>query len=432
MTTRLHLSTEWERSDARLPLLKRSWARISIGVDGVPITRLIDTETGGFRDAVYGAAWPLAAWLVTNWWTLFNEGQRTTNASIREAHAEDLRWFHRHNLISAQEASALPDLSIFRDGERVVLRWHADAATRPERGIRFIESGMAVVTPAEWTEAVARFVEATLHQCSAQAHDPECQAVREDWVQTRKLTGVDLLVAERAARLGLDPFDADDLTPDIDTTLRELRLRPKLADDLLEIAAPDDLRRAVPEVEAALTQVMPNGARGRAHSFASPAKQAGLPFRAGYDRARKTRADLGIGNAPRLDIGQLHVSAAQLDHLDTQGLVGVLGWAGSDYVLGMARRSPRAERFALARAAFLAPPVDAGFDGRLVTDSLSWEQAASRAFAAELLAPAAALRERLGKVADDSTVASLADEFDVAERVIEHQIENHRLAVLAT
>lgn len=57
-----------------------------------------------------------------------------------------------------------------------------------------------------------------------------------------------------------------------------------------------------------------------------------------------------------------------------------------------------------------------------------WSQRASRAFAAELLAPAEELAARAtGRVTYDQ-VAELASEFQVSQMVIEHQLTNHRIA----
>jgi len=67
----------------------------------------------------------------------------------------------------------------------------------------------------------------------------------------------------------------------------------------------------------------------------------------------------------------------------------------------------------------------------LLTRTNTDEQAATRAFAAELLAPASSLRDRLGdrvgQRIDDEEVQELADVFDVSEWLIEHQIRNHDL-----
>jgi len=60
-------------------------------------------------------------------------------------------------------------------------------------------------------------------------------------------------------------------------------------------------------------------------------------------------------------------------------------------------------------------------------------QQQSRAFAAELLAPAELIRPRLvGDEVSQEQVGDLAAEFDVSPYVIEHQIQNHRLALLAS
>ena len=64
---------------------------------------------------------------------------------------------------------------------------------------------------------------------------------------------------------------------------------------------------------------------------------------------------------------------------------------------------------------------------RLLTRANDWQQSASRAFAAELLAPAAALSGRLANACAWDQQGQLADEFQVSPMVIAHQIENHGL-----
>jgi Zn-dependent peptidase ImmA (M78 family) len=62
---------------------------------------------------------------------------------------------------------------------------------------------------------------------------------------------------------------------------------------------------------------------------------------------------------------------------------------------------------------------------RLVTDAFSWEQKASRAFAAELLAPRRVLAERIStSSADSDAIESLSREFKASTIVIERQLEN--------
>ena len=86
------------------------------------------------------------------------------------------------------------------------------------------------------------------------------------------------------------------------------------------------------------------------------------------------------------------------------------------------------ERFLLARSLFLEANSMV-VERRLVTSSHTWDQRASRAFAAELLAPADALRDRInGNSVSSRDVAQYADEFMVDPVLIERQLENHALA----
>ena len=77
---------------------------------------------------------------------------------------------------------------------------------------------------------------------------------------------------------------------------------------------------------------------------------------------------------------------------------------------------------------FFTPEATTPDPPRLLTRADSWPQRASRAFAAELLAPAAELRGRVGGQVTYEGVGELAREFGVSEMVVAHQLENHGIA----
>ncbi|MDP1590812.1 MAG: hypothetical protein Q8M07_23865, partial [Prosthecobacter sp.] len=69
----------------------------------------------------------------------------------------------------------------------------------------------------------------------------------------------------------------------------------------------------------------------------------------------------------------------------------------------------------------------------LLTKSHRDRQRANRAFAAELLAPSAGIKQLLGKtMPGEEDIAWLAEHFGVSDRVVRHQIENHRIATIVT
>ena len=114
----------------------------------------------------------------------------------------------------------------------------------------------------------------------------------------------------------------------------------------------------------------------------------------------------------------------------SSSLHAVVDYGVGDVPVLAAHSSPSqtSERFLLARSLCLQARSP-GSERRLVTSSHTWDQRASRAFAAELLAPADALRQRIrDQAVSTREVAQYADEFLVSPTLVERQLENHALA----
>jgi hypothetical protein len=92
-------------------------------------------------------------------------------------------------------------------------------------------------------------------------------------------------------------------------------------------------------------------------------------------------------------------------------------------------RSVRQQRFRMCRTAYLA--WRAGSEGEFAaTPADTWRQQASRAFAAELLAPAQLLKARYGKTGLNShTVERVANEWLCPAQIIVHQAKNNGIEV---
>ena len=93
-------------------------------------------------------------------------------------------------------------------------------------------------------------------------------------------------------------------------------------------------------------------------------------------------------------------------------------------------RKDTSVRFSLCRALYeFLSGADAA--PALVTRTHSDRQKRNRAFAAEFLAPSSGLRQRIhGSSLGVEGIEELAEQFGVSSTVIEHQIQNHRLARL--
>ena len=98
----------------------------------------------------------------------------------------------------------------------------------------------------------------------------------------------------------------------------------------------------------------------------------------------------------------------------------------------LGKRNEQAKVFTLCRSLseYLTSTLH---EPQLVTRARSDRQKRNRAFAAEFLVPADALRKELPtKIVNDEDIDDLAIEFGVSSALVRHQLANHDLARVAT
>ena len=433
----LEFRVEWEDAPGVAdPLLRETWARLEFRLDGRPLTRYWSDGTRSLRDGVYGSVFPLAEWFANQWWFLLHEGPRHPFAAItgvrRAPTSIDLRrWLARHNLLMCREGMAYPDLTIFRQDRRVALSWSADPTSATTPG-RFIDEGMVVVDHAVAEAALDSFVTTVLDRVQGVASESATE-LRELWAAIRESTRGERSVCERLAMLGLDPY-AEDADEDIISTIETLSFPDAVVTDLLSATTP----KAIGDDVAATTALLDELHQCPADPHETPRirlqTRSTRPYEIGYARAASLRRHLDLKDeqpVPDLDrllaraLGQRPVQVWQTrDRANVEAAVKVNGSAA----IAATQRAESGRRFLLGRALHHWLFVTEGTAPRLLTRGQDWSQAASRAFSAELLAPARALAARLGDGADwGERQEELAREFNVHPYVIAHQLTNHRL-----
>ena len=447
---------EWQDAPGvRDTVLARTWCRLVIEAGGRLVTQAIDSRSESVRGGVYGSAFPLGRWIVENWWFLLNESYRfPARYSSRElARApRDRVWAQRHSLLAAREGGALPDLALHRDDERkVVARWAPDGGGSDHPSLCFTGEGEEHLEMADAERGLAEAVEAVLDRLEG-FEEPEVGAFREDWAAITGATEQERNLCVWSARLGIDPFDPEDLTDELAEALPELvaGLEAPLRDDLLDAERPQTLHGDIEWLRRAESLAADAGSAGHREFDPSSLPEAtpaasnvhvNTAHGLGYACAAAVRRHLSPadGHAPIGDMDEILVR---------------LGWARAP-----SRTAPRAEgpleaalersgngapvavisdtarvgnrfgnRFKLARAIFLRHFGRDRTGRRLVTEAHTREQRASRAFAAEFLAPAAGLSRRIGDRVSRDEIDDLAHHYGVNPFVIDHQIQNHRLA----
>ena len=400
-------------------LSRHTMAALSIEADGVIVTSVLDRSSRSLRDHVVVPLVHVAEWLAGNWWHLFHEVENT---------GEQKPDFEcRHNLAFAGNGFVLPSLTMVPAPERIRLRWqrHEPAHAR----IEFIGEGEASVEPAELEAQFRDLVDAVLEML--RSHGLSLETLDREWATINALDPDEREFSRAAALLGVDPFDVPDALADAIVKFWE-HADPSIRDDALSAASANSL----PDVGRWLSRALEdleetaNGSGWADARRALPRLSAAEPWRQGYDLARSVRCQLGIGGDGRFDFDRngsmaLHFHERPSPATRIQGLV-----AADAPACVVAPRSESGRRFLQARA--LGDYLGRSEPGPAILSSLATDrQARSRAFAAELLAPAESLRRRLGSsLVEPEQVDELGHEYGVSTEVIRRQIENHGLATV--
>lgn len=441
----LALGVEWEDAPGVTDAaLAQTWARLEIDISGACVTRLLDHRSRGERSGVYGSLFPLAEWIVENWWSLLNEAPQGQILSARGIGARGRAWMRRHDLLTARAGGSLPDLVFARDGEHIVATWTEDPPDAVDRPVRFLAAGQARLGRHEVEQALGGLVNVVISRLEGVEGDAPAR-LRADWSEIARSQQEERVLCERAARLGLDPYDREEVTDEIASALeRGFDLPVTVLDDFLDAASRRRLAETASAVRRALAAVTDRKgpvldvAALRAKLSSLPAD--GAPYRAGYHLAAEVRSKI-LGLEPDEPIVDLQATIAdrmlwddamsEVKDLTTSSVRGLVGLSSTGTAhLALRPASRQSRRFQLSRAIHEILTGRCAAGPRLLTEAATSAQAAGRAFAAELLAPAAALRLRVEEVVTEDQIDELATEFDVSDLVILHQLQNHGIAEL--
>lgn len=422
-TAQLRFAFDWESVDesVRSPELRATWARTEIWIGDRCATVAEDLVSGSVRRSVVAPLYPVAEWIVYNWWLLRFDGRQTS--ALTDS---------RRSVRSAGDGFVWPPIGFVPRDPVCSVEWTVRPPTRGEP-IRYLASGTALIEQADFLAALTNLVEAVLLRLAeAGISDTPLHA---EWDALNSLDAEEVEFCEMAARLGLDPLaegvDLSDSIEEVYSTV-DVALRVDFFDavesDALRgasdwMANSMELSRSAAAEEEGLFTI---GVVTDAMATIGPRRAASIPWERGYEVARVVRADLGMAATEALELlpVSIRVSPGQ-----SGGLFGV-GARGSQIdssALVLARQpGVPAARFAAARALWHAGATGPG-SGYLLTKARTASQQSGRAFAAELLAPAAGIQELFDgdpSNAAPEDLSELAEHFGTSSWVISYQVDN--------
>ena len=438
----LRFRIEWQEAPGvRVGVLARTWGRLVIEAGGRLVTQAVDYRSESLRGGIYGSVLPLCQWVLENWWFLLNESYRfpVPHAARELAKSpNDRSWVQRHSLLAAGEGGALPDLMIFRDDRAVVARWTPDNEDSVHPFLRFTGSGEVQMDPAEAEHDLSELVREVLDRLAG-LEDPDAKSLQEEWAAVLASMQSERELCEWSARLGLDPYNADELTEEIADVLsgRIPSLKGSIRNDLLDAGHALSLQEDLEWLNRAHSAALDAGAPTTAEARLTRETDARTAHELGYACAKATQRHLfgPDGQEPVGDmddllrrLGWAQSPSRTVDVQPKGRLEAVLERSDEGGSVAVAHNEDAAgNSFRLARAAFLRHFGSDQAGRRIVTKAYTAEQRASRAFAAELLAPAADIARHIGEQVAPNEIDQLAQHYKVSSFVVSHQIQNHRL-----
>lgn len=430
---KLRFDLEWTDSEGISgPELSATWASLRILADDSAVTWIHDARAQTTREHVFIPLYPLAEWLVTNWWFLHHE---STNP-LKE---QDPRFLSRHVVAAGREGYAFPYLTVLPSGSWTHLSWKRGRP--PWTRIEFLAEGEMRIESEQFRARCADLIDQVVRRLDAL--DVGGTHLQEEWSAIQSADSEEFAFCSAAARLGWDPYAMEESKQAVVLKLAD-QVQRSVFDEALSALDPKFLQEGCTAITDAIVDSKSQGLLlERFHvervDVLTEATD-GLPWEVGYQWARTLRRDLDLDGTPIPTIGalaecigeapDLFESRTPIPRLQRAALIdGVVTRTDERKpALGFRDLSASRAKFHLCRAlveVLASPSTDT-----LITKAHSERQQRNRAFAAEFLAPSAGLQQRLNgrRAVDADDVDELAVVFGVSSLVVEHQIRNHQLA----
>jgi hypothetical protein len=434
MRSKLSFGLEWDSADGvQGPELQSTWSTLRILLNDFPISQLVDHKSGSVKDYINLPAYPLAEWIALNWWFLNNEPYTSNKDNNRD-------YASRHDIMYARDGYALPSLSIQPTGRNAVIRWKAQDL-RHHR-VQFVKSGESTITKEELVECLGGFVDKTIRRLETKGmHDTLLQ---QEWEAIQTLSKEERIFCETTSLLGLDPFS---IAPEKASEIAQVSesLPNEIVIDFFSSCNSDSINEDAQGALNAVRRIQDDGSTAKSlveinARIRKTTQHAVYPWIDGYEAAKDLRNLLGLNGQILRELDDLNralkFSAKDFESVFVKDpklprtIAAVCGTNKTDspvFVFHPVKQDERL-KFAYCRSLYNYLFTDQS-SLSLVTGSDLEGQKGNRAFAAEFLVPANSLRKLVkNEAVGPEEIDEIAADFKVSPMVIEHQIENHRIA----
>ena len=413
---------------------KATFGLLSMTANDRLLTGVQDIEGGELRRGPYVAGYPLAEWIVWNWWRLRWECRRPAGAAVRD-------WDLTHRMTSVGDGYAWPGISVFSDG-RYAFLVSEPSRERNALPLRYIgAAGHETISASGLETAIDKFVANVLARLDARiARETNLHRLWKE-LQAERAEPERARFRRFEARLGRDPDDMEE-----DAIHERLGDAAALGEEALgEVAAAaavageglGSMASAADLADIAANSGFDANPRD-AVTLADAAIDSGAEaWRAGIRMAQALREREGLDGQPisneRLAaFAGTTADAVSQHHRVSSGLSFALDGDNGGARVALQSKWKTGRRFALARLvgdrSFGAATNSTDEPLWPATPAYSYRQKMQRAFAAELLCPFAAMDDMMDGDDSEERQREVAEYFDVSERTaLTHLVNRGRI-----
>lgn len=422
MVTPIVITTKWPPGRAtERNAVDASFCDLVVKVNDVNVTSF-QTDAGVQENSIEMPTYYLAEWLAENWWALLWEPCKT------EEGGSDPEYLSRHWIPTAEHGFVLPSLYLVSTGDHIKIT--ATERQAQYADARFVNRAEIVVKRDVVHSELSKFVESVVNRVQSFGKSP----LMEAWTRIKETEPESYEFCQLIGALGLSPYEAHDAVERALDMASSILEKKQLFDLCLTSTAEDFVRSAY---VAGLMQRALNNAKemdlSALETLASPNDQVLAPaWRYGYQAARELRAGLSVAErdieGASAVFEKLNIDPGSRQIAEFRGIESPISGGVESLERGgrmvLSQDGAPSRRFAASRATFFFW-TGMKKDRRLLTDAVTRDQQASRAFAAELLVPQAYLRSKAeGSKLRWDQVYQIAERATASLEVVKHQASN--------
>jgi hypothetical protein len=405
-------------------------ARLGIEAAGTMLTHHEDIWTGKAADEILVPHSVLAQWFVGSWWRLMCEPKPKHRGDF-----PDPDWRMAHEIAGAGGGCVWPFIGFATD---LTAMW-VFSDLPPDSGKQSVRYTSTLARPArvrldDFQCEIKRFVQRVVDHLRHRGCESD---LPNAWDLLREEIAHPAYAAwrEAEARLGYDPGEGPDNQIEQAMELED-RMGAAASAEILPAFGHARLSQIKAIADGPGIPATPTSLSGFAEEAVASIAEA--PWIAGYASAKRLLKSRHV-QPGRLEASQLcewlGISRSDLESpgqsRDRAPAAVAVADSGKGFTFHIRASHPLSRRFEFARfvgdLALLGGPSE---EWLAVTDLATWRQQFQRAFAAELLCPAEALREHEEDL-EREEFAAAADRFQVSEEVVRLQYENQIAPVTA-